>query len=196
MFNQTEYDKDLLTLQEDFDFDSSPRASAPDSIYERIKVPIKVKTSQSSSMSTPILRLTPHTLPVLTKPAIINGKPVTDLKRLKPTNTIVEVRMRENNSHQRFITKEGTSIYLERDTIRKINFEENMKRRWDKTINLSQKHQARLRVYKDGRILFHHYHRRGQSKFKVAQPMLNGPFNGGEYVGNQSNTNNNKQHIF
>lgn len=171
---QAEYEADLLTLQEDVDLDSpansqtkQPKIAPEIQTINQTGLPIKIKFNQT----TPIFRLTPHTLPTLTQPAIINGKPVSDLTTLKATTNILEVRMRGENSYQRFITKEGTSIYLHRNVIKKIKFEENIKRRWDKTINLSQRYQVRLRVTKNGCIMFHHYHKRGQSKFKTAQPI-------------------------
>lgn len=160
MSGEREYEADLLTLQEDINFDEPTQSSSNEPQVE----------VNADQVVGPILRLTRHTMPTLREPAIINGKPVAELKRLRATTTLVELKMREANSYQRFDTREGTILYLEREAIQKIDFEGCIKRKWAKTINLTHEFQAKLRVFKDGRILFIKYHRRGQSKINSVHP--------------------------
>lgn len=158
MSGQCEYEADLLTLQEEINFDEPTNYNEQ---HEEVNV---------NPVVGPILRLTRHTMPTLKEPAIINGKPVNNLKHLRPTTTLAELKMREANSYQRFDTREGAILYLERDAINKIDFVGCLKRKWAKTINLTHEFQAKLRVFKDGRILFLKYHRRGQSKINSVHP--------------------------
>lgn len=162
MSGQAEYDEDLLTLQEEVDIESSPHSGNSMSITR----PITPEPSKPT-----VFRLTPHTMPTLSEPAIINGRAVTDLTTIRVTTNISEVRMRAENMYQRFVTREGHHIYLQRHVVNRIDFEGCIKRKWDKTITVSREFQVRLRVNKDGRIIFHHYHRRGQSKFNSNYPF-------------------------
>lgn len=118
----------------------------------------------------PIPRLTPQTKPTLRQPAIINGRQVSTVEQIKLTTTLQELRQRQQNSYQKFMTREGEIIFLEKAIIDRINFEYiQTKKGREHTINLPQRHLVRLKVKVSGEIVFHHYRRRGCSKFKKAQ---------------------------
>lgn len=112
-------------------------------------------------------RLTPHTLPTLKQPALINNREVTNLKLLKPTTTLEELNKRKSNTYQRFPTRDGEDIYLEQRVINRIKFEEiQQKKGREHTVNLPERFQVRIKVKLNGDIIFHHYHKRGISKYK------------------------------
>lgn len=164
MSNLPNFEDDVLEIDEPVVFniiDSPIRES-------RCNPPVSATSniSQSPFQST-VPRLTSHVDPTLTQPAQINGRLVDILQVLKPTRNLWELRMRSNNSHQRFLTKDGDDIYLTRDIIQRINFEEvQTRKRKEKTINLPQRHQARLNVNANGEIKFSHYHQRRREKRK------------------------------
>lgn len=115
---------------------------------------------------------TPHTSTVPAEPAYINGRTLASLERLRASTTIKDVEMRKNNSHQRFVTREGVSIYLTQEILQRIDFRAiQAKRGYTKTINLPDRYQVRLRVRADGKILFQKYHKRGIAK--KLQSLLN-----------------------
>lgn len=172
MSGQDEYDNDILVLNEEVNLDTPPSSgstTANESPAKNWKIVAQPPRAPPPDVVLPVLRLTPHTAPTLGQPAIINGRAVTDLKIIKPSTTIQEVREREENTYQKFVTREGAVLYLERHTISKIDFEACKNKRWDKTINLGQ-FQVRLRVMKNGSIMFRNYHRRGQSKYNSNYP--------------------------
>lgn len=185
-----DYDEDVLILQEkiffsmgdepdpEFYADPVPRATtnAPD---KRHLATTSQPTSRTSQTTNPkhnskehiismLKDTTRHTTPTLSQPAMINGAPETSLQLLRPTTTLSELRMRMDNTHQKFITREGIDIYLTQDVLKRINFEAIGKTKKDKTITLPGRYQVRLKVKPDGRILFFSYHKRG-----VVKKLLN-----------------------
>lgn len=172
MSGQDEYDNDILTLQEDVDFAtpaSLSNTNASEAPMKNWKIVPQPPRTPPPGVVTPILRMTPHTVPTLKQPAIINGRAINNLQLIKPSTNVKEVREREENTHQKFVTQDGVVLYLERHVVKKIDFESCKKRRWDKTINLG-KFQVRLRVKNDGSIMLRNYHRRGQSKYNSEHP--------------------------
>lgn len=170
MSDQQMYDDDVLDIDDDIGF------SSPGSPNQEFLGTMEVnRPIDSSSTKAPvntihyIPRLTPHTHPVLKEPAIINGRPTTDLKLLKISSTINEVELRKNNSYQRFVTREGVHLYLKRQIIQRIDFKKRTKNKQnEQTIHLPEQYQVRLKVKANGKIIFHRYHRQGISKFKKA----------------------------
>lgn len=162
-------EEDILYIDEVVQF--TPPASPKVTWKIKPKQPeVPINEDDQEQKPKPIPRLTPQTKPKLTQPAIINGKLVTNLEVLSPTTTLSELRMRQANSYQRFHTRKGEDIYLDRDIINRIKFEEiQQKKGREQTINLPSQHQVRLKVKMNGDIVFHHYRRRGISKFKKAQ---------------------------
>lgn len=171
MSEQNDYDNDVLTLDDDIDFNALLNPDTRNSTANHWKIVARpAKVQQQEDAPKPILRLTPHTAPTLTQPAIINGREITNLQLIKATTTIQEVCDRAENCYQKFITKEGTILYFDRELISKIDFEGCRKRRCDKTLNLPGNFQVRLRVAKNGQITLIKYHRRGQSKYNSNYP--------------------------
>lgn len=114
------------------------------------------------STNTPTKR---STAPVLEKPAIINGRFTYNLAVLKPTTTLQELTERAQNCFQRFVTREGEDLFLPRSVFQRIDFHGvRDRKRKEKTVNLPNRYQVRLQVKADGRIVFHHHHKRGISK--------------------------------
>lgn len=166
---QRDYEDDVLVLQEEITF-TSPKEKASTSTNTRWQIKPSTKSNSEEVPNKPVIRrLTPHTKPTLQQPAIINGKLVTNLDLLKVTNTMEELKSRQSNSYQRFLTRDGDTLYLNQTILSRIKFEDIKKKRRDQTINLPERFQARLRVKPDGTILFHHYHKRGMRKLQNDQ---------------------------
>lgn len=190
MSTQEDYDNDILTLEEDINFNSPQPINNGeiDVLTGLIKkpkpanIPIINSPEGNNTIPVPPPRLTPHTKPVLQQPGIANGRQIHDLNLLKVTTTLDELRRRSDNSHQCFITRENIRIYFDQTVLNRIKFEEIRKTRRDKTINLPERYQARLRVTKDGKILFHDYHKRGLKKRNARRQCFTQRFNGEEYV--------------
>lgn len=105
---------------------------------------------------------TPYTKTITEKPAVINNHQVTDLSRLRLTTTIQECEMRASNSVQRFRTQDGVDIYIPKEVLDRVNLRDiQATKNKIKTINLPDRYQVQLKIRPNGRLIFHHYKKRG-----------------------------------
>lgn len=101
------------------------------------------------------------------RPATINGASLNNLKRLRPSETVAEIKMRIENDVQKFVTREGEDIFLPRKILKRIDFDRIKKSKSrDFKINLPGGYEVRVRIYKDDRVKFFRY---GQRKTKKLQ---------------------------
>lgn len=171
-------DGDVLTILEDIYF--SPRSSPAEDMFGTSSFNRSSESDARTSSTAPATGSTGTTKPPTNRrhledapqvqstpaqPAVINGVKEASLKILRPTKTLKELQMRIENTHQRFITREGVDIFLERDVLKRIDFEEIRKKKGhEKTLNLPDRYQVRVRLLADGTLKFFHYHKRGVVK--------------------------------
>lgn len=174
------YEDDVLEIFEDYvnlpasfldesEFGDYGDSTAEDAATVRAQPPTTSKDLQpeiekrnsSRKRTAPYMRPSLKGIPV---PAIINGAKETSLDILLPSSTIQEVKMRINNDVQKFTTLEGEVLFIPKQVLQRLNLEKIQTMKRDFIVNLPDKFQVRLNIKKDGRVIFHHHHKRGIHK--------------------------------
>lgn len=107
--------------------------------------------------------------PLFGRPILINGSNIANWNSLLPSTTIQEIKMRMSNEIQKFRTREGEDIFIAKETLMKLDFKKILDSKTRKIrINLPERHEVRLHVYKDGKIMmYNHQKRKRQTKKNV-----------------------------